>query len=51
MLIEALWFRFETWFVVLVFLRAIIPVRGALVSFDVIDEELILKSRNFVYCV
>jgi hypothetical protein len=50
-LIEALWFRFETWFVVLVFLKAIISVRGALVSFDVIDEELILKSRNFVYCV
>jgi hypothetical protein len=51
MLIEALWFKFETWFVVLVFLRAIIPVRGALVSSDVIDEELILKRRNFVYCV
>jgi hypothetical protein len=51
-LIEALWFRFETWFVVLVFLRAIIPVRGALVSSDVIDEELILKSRKFcVLCV
>jgi hypothetical protein len=51
MLIEALWFRFETWFVVLVFLKAIIPIRGALVSSDVIDEELILKRRNFVYCV
>jgi hypothetical protein len=50
-LIEALWFRFETWFVVLVFLRAIIPVRGALVSSDVIDEEPIFKSKNFVYCV
>jgi len=45
------WFRFETWFVVLVFLRAIIPVRGALVSSDVIDEEPIFKSKNFVYCV
>jgi hypothetical protein len=26
-------------------------VRGALVSYDVIDEELILKRRNFVCCV
>ena len=36
---------------VLVFLKAIIHVRGAFVSSDVIDEELILKSESFVYCV
>jgi hypothetical protein len=36
---------------VLFYLKAFIPMRGALVSYDFIDEELILKSRNFVYCV
>jgi hypothetical protein len=33
-------------------LKAIFPVRGALVgSKDILNEELILKSRNNLYCV